>query len=142
MALPEALFAASQAVVIHAGLTAETRASVTAERLAVLPDHGVVINTVRGGIVDQEALFAELRSGRLRAGLDVLEPDRLPGGHEARQWENCLFTAHNIARQWPGADAGTRLQPMHHVCLDNLQRFARGEPLRFTYDRARWLHST
>ncbi|MBT3275276.1 MAG: hypothetical protein HN368_19130, partial [Spirochaetales bacterium] len=65
------LFEKSEIVIICAGLTVETRGSVTAELLAMLPRHGVVINTARGAIIDQDALFSELESGRLRAGLDV-----------------------------------------------------------------------
>jgi len=137
------LFASSQIVVIHAGLTDETRHSVTAELLALLPRHGVVINTARGGIVDQDALFAELRSGRLRAGLDVLEPDALPEDHEARQWSNCLLTAHHIGGDWPThGKPPEKLQPMHRVCLDNLKRFAQGGPLRFGMDPTRFGRST
>ena len=60
------------------------KATVNAPRLAKLPDHGIVINAARGEIIDQDALFAELKSGRLRAGLDVLVGDNyLPAGHEA-----------------------------------------------------------
>lgn len=70
-----ALFEQSEAVTIWAGLSEKTRGTVTAELLALLPDHGIVVNAARGEIVDQEALFAELKSGRLRAGLDVLVGD-------------------------------------------------------------------
>lgn len=131
----EALFDASQAIVIHAGLTPETRGSVTADLLRRLPRHGVIVNTARGAIIDQEALFAELASGRLRAGLDVLEPDALPAGHPARTWENCILTAHHVGRGWPNDGLPpTRLEAMHRVCLDNLRRFAAGTPLRFVVD--------
>ena len=112
--------------------------------LARLPRHGVVINTARGDVIDQVALFDELRSGRLRAGLDVLaEPEQLPADHPARQWPNLAWTCHAIARDWPTDGAPpTRLQAMHEVCLDNLGRFSRGEPLRFVMDRTRFLRST
>lgn len=127
-----ALFRQSQAVVIHAGLTEETRGSVTAELLALLPDHGVLVNTARGGIVDQQALFAELATGRLRAALDVIEPDvPLPADHPARRWDNVLFTAHQIHQPWPTAGPPTRLRPVDRITLDNLRRFRAGEPLRF-----------
>lgn len=138
------LFADAEAVAIHAGLTAATRNTVTAELLAMLPRHGIVINTARGDIIDQAALFAELASGRLRAGLDVLaEPDRLPPDHPARQWENLVWTCHDIGRAWP--DDGRpppRLLPMHEVCLDNLRRFRDGQPLRFLVDLPRFARST
>lgn len=136
------LFASSDAIVIHAGLNDETRGSVTAELLALLPDHGIVVNTARGAIIDQAALFAELESGRLRAGLDVLEPDRLPPDHPARQWENVILTAHRVGRNPPDYYRGDRLEDYHLVCLDNLQRFSRGEPLRFVMDAERYDRST
>ncbi|MEI8352342.1 MAG: NAD(P)-dependent oxidoreductase [bacterium] len=58
---------------IDAGLPAGTRGTVTGPLLALLPRHGILINTARGDIVDQAALFRELESGRLRAGLVVLD---------------------------------------------------------------------
>lgn len=129
------LFDASEAVVIHAGLNPDTRGSVSADLLRRLPIHGILINTARGAIVDQEALFAELASGRLRAGLDVLEPDTLPEDHPARTWENCILTAHQICCGRPTEGLpSTRLESMHQNCLDNLRRFASGAPLRFVID--------
>jgi phosphoglycerate dehydrogenase-like enzyme len=129
--------------VICAALSDETRQSITADLLALLPRHGVIINTARGGIVDQDALFAELESGRLRAGLDVLEPDRLPADHPARTWKNCIFSAHEINRGWP-TDGGepTTLAPMHKVCIENLIAFAEGNPIRFEMDLERYRRST
>ena len=137
-----ALFAQSEAVVIHAGLTEETRGTVTAELLAMLPDNGIVVNTARGGIVDGDALLVELGKGRLLAGLDVIEPHRLPEGHPARRWPNAIFTAHSIGKSRPGHTPPTVLQPMHRVCLDNLRRHIEGKPLRFVMDRERYLRST
>jgi D-3-phosphoglycerate dehydrogenase len=138
------LFIRCSIVAIHAGLNDETRGSVTKELLALLPRHGVVINTARGDVVDQEALFDELRSGRLRAGLDVLAGrDWLAPGDPIRQAENLLWTCHKIGRGWPAdGEPPTRLLPMHEVCLDNLRRFRDGLPLRFLMDRRRYLLST
>jgi phosphoglycerate dehydrogenase-like enzyme len=139
----DALFRRSQIAVICAGLSDETRKSVTAELLSFLPLHGVVINTARGAIVDQDALFAELESGRLRAGLDVLDPDRLPDDHPARTWQNCIFTAHEINRGWPVDEhSPPRLAPMHKVCLENLNAFIEGRPVRFEMDIERYRRST
>ena len=140
----EELFRASEAVAIHAGLTAATRGTVTAPLLALLPRHGILINTARGDIVDQAALFRELESGRLRAGLDVLaEPERLPVDHPARQWQNLIWTCHDIEREWPSDGQPPRtLHPRHEVCLDNLRRFSEGRPLRFVMDRRRFELST
>jgi hypothetical protein len=81
-----------------------------------------------------------LESGRLRAGLDVLAgPDRLPSGHPARQWQNLIWTCHDIERDWPtDGEPPKKLHAMHEICLDNLRRFRDGQPLRFTMDRRRF----
>ena len=139
----EALFQGAQVVVIHAGLNDATRGSVTAALLAMLPRHGIVINTARGGIVDQDALFRELASGRLRAGLDVLEPDSLPPDHPARGWENLVLSCHRIEYPWPSfGEAPTRLTPMQEIALENIGRYAAGEPLRFRMTPERYALST
>lgn len=139
----EDLFRGAAAVVIHAGLNDATRNSVTADLLALLPRHGILINTARGGIVDQRALFHELATGRLRAGLDVLEPDSLPPDHPARQWENLTLSCHHIEYPWPSfGKAATRLTRMQEVALDNIRRFREGEPLRFQMTHDRYLLST
>jgi phosphoglycerate dehydrogenase-like enzyme len=126
----EELFDDIHAIVIHAALTGETRHSVSKELLAKLPDHGIVVNTARGAIIDQEALFAELKSGRLRAGLDVLDPDHLPVDHEARQWENLIYGNHcfSQSKSFPGEE---RLERNQEVMLENLRAFAAGEPLNY-----------
>lgn len=138
----ESLFDNSEAIVVWAGLTEQTQGSVTASLLARLPDHGVIINAARGGIIDQDALFAELKSGRLRAGLDVLHPhDSVPPEHESRQWPNLLMTCHTIAHgEWPPRPA--RLSDADQIALDNLRRFIAGEPLRFRMDERRYQLST
>lgn len=138
----EELFRRSEAVAIHAALTEATRGTVTAELLALLPDHGIVINTARGEIVDQAALFAELKRGRLRAGLDVLAGnDDLPPEHEARQWPNLIWTSHDIAAvHWPPRPP--RLSEAEEIALDNLRRFVEGKPLRFRIDERRYALST
>jgi len=130
------LFDGAQAIAVFAGLTEETTQSVTAERLAMLPDQGVVINMARGAIIDQEALFAELKSGRLRAGLDVLSPDSLPEDHEARQWENLIWTCHRFHDvNWPGDDALTRRD---EVVLENVRAFVERRPLNYIVDEQRY----
>ncbi|TVR59230.1 MAG: hypothetical protein EA426_08990 [Spirochaetaceae bacterium] len=136
------LFETSEAVVIHAGLSPETEGSVNRELLALLPDHGIIINTARGAIIDQDALFAELETGRLRAGLDVLHPDTLPADHPARQWPNVIFTAHDLGkiRPLPGRPPG--FWKFHRVCLENIRRFIEGEPLMYLIDLDRYMIST
>ena len=109
----------------------------------MLPDNGVIINTSRGEIIDQEALFDELRSGRLRAGLDVLDNnDSLPHDHEARHWPNLILSCHDIANsQWPVKDS-SELSGHEQIALANLKRFLNGEPLEFIVDEHRYQLST
>ena len=139
----EELFKDSHAIVLHAGLTEQTRKSVNAKLLSLMPDHAILINTARGDIIDQEALFAELKTGRLRAGLDVMaNGDSLPPEHPARGWSNVILTSHMIGSAlWPvhPEDPEAPLQTWHEVCLDNLQRFASGQPLQFVIDEKRYL---
>ncbi len=136
----EQLFDHSDAVVVHAGLTETTRRSIDAGLLARLPDYGIVINTARGEIIDEEALFAELASGRLRAALDVVaEGDQLDPSHPARYWDSCILTAHSLAKiTWNLP----RLLKREEICLDNLRRHLEGKPLRYAMDKERYLRST
>lgn len=74
------VFAQSDAVAIHVAMAPETKHLVGAEELAAMPDGGFVIHAARGGVVDDEALAAEIVAGRLRAASDVYE-DEPKGGH-------------------------------------------------------------
>lgn len=129
----EELFSRCRIISIHAGLTAETRGSVTGELLARLSDDAVVINTGRGAIIDQEALFSELASGRLRAGLDVLDdPDSLPPDHPALRWENLILTGHQIHIGWPlHGRVPERLSRAEQYGVENMRSFLEGRELRW-----------
>jgi phosphoglycerate dehydrogenase-like enzyme len=72
----------------------ETLGIVSRERLAALPDGALVVNAARGGLVDEGALLEEVSAGRLRAALDVAEPDPLPGGHPLRMASGVFYTPH------------------------------------------------
>ena len=84
---PESLLRVSQVLSLHAPLTPETRRFLTRERIELLPDGAIVVNTARGDLVVDEDLIAALESGRLAAaGLDVYpgEPDIHPGYRRLR----------------------------------------------------------
>ena len=91
--------------------------------LAALPDGALVVNASRGALVDQDALLAELRSGRLRAALDVSDPDPLPPEHPLLGAPGLLYTPH-VA----GAIPQTNERAFAFVG-DQLRRHVRGEPL-------------
>jgi D-3-phosphoglycerate dehydrogenase len=90
-----ALVARSDILSVHVPLTDSTRGLVDAEVLARLPAGAILVNTARGGLVDEEALAAALRSGRLRgAALDVLESEPPAPGHPLAGAPNLLLTPH------------------------------------------------
>ena len=88
------LFQTCPIIVIHALTTPETRHMIGAPQLALLPDNGYLINTARSWVVDQDALLAELQSGRIRAALDVFDEEPLPLDHPFRTLPNVLLTPH------------------------------------------------
>lgn len=138
----EELFSKSQIMVIHAGLSEETRGSVTKEHLAMLPDGGIIINTARGAIIDGEALRAELESGRLRAGLDVMFPQDWPDEDDPiRQWRNVIMTGHFIGNPIWGVDPD-KLDFTELNCLETLNLFSEGKPLKFVIDTNRYNRMT
>lgn len=119
--LPD-LVGRADAVVVLAPITPETIALVDAALLARMRDGALLVNAGRGRVVDTPALVAELRSGRLRAVLDVVDPEPLPDGHPL--WDLALaITPHN-AGDTPAADARAA-----RLGAEQLVRFARGEPL-------------
>lgn len=141
------LFDHSDAVVVLAALTAETRHSIDAGMLARLPDGGIVINVARGAIIDQPALFRELESGRLRAGLDVLDTDGkdyLPPGHPGLHWPNLVLSGHRISGSpWNQTlHQEEALLPHHEIALGNLKLFVSGKPLQFSFDLERYDRTT
>ena len=109
-------------VTLHVPLMAETRGLISRERLALLKDGATFVNTARGPVVDEEALVAELVSGRISAGLDVFahEP-HVP--HELFDLPNVVVTPH-IA-----SDTIETRAAMSRVVVDNVLAFERGDPL-------------
>ena len=91
----EELLAQADILSLHVPVTAETKSIINARSLALLKAGAILINTARGPVVDEGALYAALASGRLAgAGLDVLqqEPLRLP--HPLAEFDNVVFTCH------------------------------------------------
>ena len=75
-------------------LTDDSRGMVDERFLAAMPDGAVLLNIARGAIVDTDALVAELTSGRLRAFLDVTDPEPLPADHPLWDAPNLVLTPH------------------------------------------------
>ena len=122
-ALPE-LLAQHDVVVVALPLTADTEGLVDAAFLAAMRDGAVLVNIARGKIVRTTALVAELQAQRLRAFLDVTEPEPLPVDHPLWTVPGVLITPH-VGGGTPGwANRAYRL------VREQLSRFVAGEPLR------------
>ena len=82
-------------VVLTLPLTNETRHLLDARRLSLLKERAVVVNIARGAVVDQGALFSELKTSRLRAVLDVFEEEPLPSDNPLWNLQNVVLTPHS-----------------------------------------------
>ncbi|MDT8915405.1 2-hydroxyacid dehydrogenase [Amycolatopsis sp. PS_44_ISF1] len=103
--------------------TPDTRGLVGAAELAALPDGALVVNVGRGTAIDTGALLAETSAGRLRAALDVVDPEPLPPGHPLWKVPGVILTPH-IA----GGSASFHPRARKLV-TGQLRRFADGRPL-------------
>jgi phosphoglycerate dehydrogenase-like enzyme len=105
-------------------LTPDTQKFVDAKLLAQMKPGALFVNAGRGGTVDTDALLAALQSGRIRAALDVTDPEPLPADHPLWRAPNVLITPHvagNVAREESRA---------YRFAGEQIRRYASGEPLR------------
>jgi len=109
-------------VSLHASKTAETYHMIDREKLALLQDGAVLINTARGSLIDEEALAAELESGRVHAVLDVFETEPLPAGSKLRQSEGVILMPHVAGM--------IKLDALALAMLDEIDRYRQGKPLQ------------
>ncbi|TMV47852.1 hydroxyacid dehydrogenase [Paenibacillus mesophilus] len=119
----EQLLAESDVISIHVPSLPETRHMFNAEKLALMKDNCVLINTARGSLIDEDALVAELAKGRLFACLDVTDPEPPAPGHPFRQLPNVVLTPH-IA----GA-VNNGLARIAQSVIRDLDAFVHGSPL-------------
>jgi D-3-phosphoglycerate dehydrogenase / 2-oxoglutarate reductase len=92
----ERLLAESDFVTVHTPHNAETDKIINRERLALMKRSAYLVNTSRGGTVDEAALIEALREGRIAgAGLDVFEIEPLPAGSPLRELRNVILSPHS-----------------------------------------------
>ena len=127
------LLAWSDFAVIAAPHTPETERLFDARTIAHLRPTSYLINIGRGAIVVLDDLVAALRAGRLAgAALDVFEVEPLPADHPLWDFPNVIITPHTAG--YSPAIAGRHLAAL----VENVRRFAAGEPLKNVVDKALW----
>jgi len=115
----------SDVLSLHCPLTEETKNLIGAEELAQMKPEAILINTARGGLIDDHALIEALKNGRLAgAGIDVLrnEPPREGNPLLEVDLPNLIVTPHNA---WASRQA---MQTLADQLVDNLEVFVRGSP--------------
>jgi phosphoglycerate dehydrogenase-like enzyme len=112
-------------VILTLPLTAQTRGLVDQGFLARMRDGALLVNVARGAVVDTKALLVELASGRLRAALDVTEPEPPPADHPLWTVRNLLLSPH------VGGNTTAFRTRAQRLVIDQLTRYVSGEPLRY-----------
>ncbi|MFF8418350.1 hydroxyacid dehydrogenase [Streptomyces sp. NPDC015680] len=125
------LFAQSDVVSVHTPLLPSTRRLVDRELLTSMRPDAVLINTSRGAVVDQEALTDVLRQDRIRAILDVTDPDPLPAAHPLWDCDNALITPHLAGSQ------GNEWQRLVGLAVGEIGRWAAGDGFAHSVRRER-----
>jgi phosphoglycerate dehydrogenase-like enzyme len=120
--LPE-LLPQADVVVVITPLTPATRHLVDSRFLAAMRDGALLVNVSRGGVVDTDALLFELQRGRLRAGLDVTDPEPLPSDHPLWTAPGVLISPH------VGGNSSAFLPRARALTLAQIARFVAGEPV-------------
>jgi D-3-phosphoglycerate dehydrogenase len=101
----DTLLAESHVVSLHLLLNDETRGFLSAARIARLRPGAILVNTARGALVDEAAMIAALRDGRIgHAGLDVFDIEPLPAGHVLTTLDNVTLSAHSAFRTPEASD--------------------------------------
>ncbi|MEV8022444.1 hydroxyacid dehydrogenase [Streptomyces sp. NPDC086554] len=117
----EELFAGSDVVSVHTPLLPATRGLVGHDLLAAMRHDAVLINTARGAVLDQEALTEAATTGRIRAVLDVTDPEVLPPDHPLWDCDNVTITPHLAGSQ------GNEWGRLADLAVAELGRWAAGD---------------
>jgi len=117
------LLPVADVVILTVPMTDETRGLVDAAFLSRMPDGALLVNVSRGPVVRTDALLAEVASGRLRAALDVTDPEPLPPEHPLWSFPNVLISPH------VGGNTTAFLPRAMRLVAEQLRRHVEGQPL-------------
>jgi phosphoglycerate dehydrogenase-like enzyme len=119
----DSLLPRAEVVVLILPASAETRGLIGRRQLGLMRQGALLVNAARGPIVDTDALVEALKSGRIRAALDVTDPEPLPEGHPLWECPNLLLTPHI------GASTPQFSPRALRTAAEELKRYMGGEPL-------------
>jgi phosphoglycerate dehydrogenase-like enzyme len=119
----DSLLPQAEIVILILPSTAESHHLIGSRQLALMRQGALLVNAARGPVVDTDALVAALNSGRIRAALDVTDPEPLPEGHPLWSCPNLLLTPHVAGSSPQFAPRSVR------TAADELRRYLAGAPL-------------
>ena len=118
-----ALLPVADVVILAVPLTDQTHHLVDTAFLSRMAEGALLVNVARGAVVDTDALVEQVASGRIRAALDVTDPEPLPPGHPLWALPGVLISPH------VGGNTSAFLPRARRLVAEQLGRFVRGEPL-------------
>lgn len=119
----DTIFTQSDIITLHCPQTIETHNLINADTIAKMKDGAMLVNTARGGLVDEEALVASLESGKLRyAAVDVVSKEPMPLDNPLLKTRKCIITPH-IA--WAPVESRQRLLD---TVVENIRCYLDGKP--------------
>ena len=124
----EELLRRADVVSLHAPAKPETVHMLNQERLALMKDEALLINTARGALIDEPALIRELEKGRFFAFLDVTDPEPPAADSPLRRLENVVVTPHS-------AGCIEDCSRMGEMAVEELRRYFAGEPAVYQITR-------
>jgi len=117
------LLPAADVVVLIVPLTDATKGLMGAREIALMKPGALLVNAARGPVVVTDALVEALQAGRIRAALDVTDPEPLPAGHPLWTAPNCLITPHI------GGSTPEFIYRAFRFAAEQVRRFVAGQPL-------------
>jgi D-3-phosphoglycerate dehydrogenase len=111
-------------VTVHARLLPETKNLIGAHEISLMKESAFLVNTARGGLVDENALIEALKARKIRgAALDVLKTEPLPDDHVLRTLDNVILTPHMAGM------AGNMFVVSAEIIMSDVSEFMAGRPL-------------
>ncbi len=120
----DALLPKAEVIVLILPSSAETQGLINARQFSLMRQGALLVNAARGPIVNTDALVRALQSGKIRAALDVTDPEPIPVGHPLWKCPNLLITPH------VGGSSPEFARRSLKIAADELRRYMAGEPLR------------